>query len=156
MALLFAALYELKACRTKAETIAFIREHHWFAIQPEDMDPYPSAATREPRWHTAIAWSRKDAVVAELMFKHGPDQWELTRSGIDAFELVKARCRSGDFEVRKCFFWSLGFKQWIAPGFKPSGRDWPRPDDIYEDIQRPTKRSIRDRVVQKVMDDLLN
>jgi hypothetical protein len=92
--MLFAALHEMGGCHSKQETISYIREHHWFDIRDEDRKPYPSATTNEPRWHTLIAWGRKDAVLAELMFDHPPDQYELTRGGIQEFRLVRAQYQS--------------------------------------------------------------
>lgn len=152
--MLLAALHELGGCQSKQETIAFIRQNHWFDIRKEDQKPYPSATTTEPRWNTLIAWARKDAVLADLMFKHGTDQWELTRRGIEEFRLVRARYQSGELEARQCYFWSLTFKQWMVPSFLPSDRDWPRPKDTYQDIQRLGTRNIRRRVAWTIIDEL--
>ena len=152
--MLFAALHELKGCRSKQETIAFIHQNHWFDIRDEDNKPYPSAATNEPRWHTLIAWGRKDAVLAELMFKHGTDQWELTRRGIEEFCSIRAQYRSGVLEARRCYLWSVAFKQWMVPAYLPSDRDWPRPHDTYQDIQKLQKRNIRERVIRTMLDQL--
>ena len=152
--MLFAALHEMQGCHSKQETIAFIREHHWFDIRDEDKDPYPSATTNEPRWHTLIAWGRKDAVLAELMFKHGQDQWELTRRGIEEFRSVRAQYQSGALQARRCYLWSLTFKQWMVPSFVPSDGDWPRPNDTYQDIQRLQHRNIRTRVRRTILDNI--
>jgi hypothetical protein len=152
--MLFAALHEKGGCHSKQETISFIREHHWFDIREEDRTPYPSATTNEPRWHTLIAWGRKDAVVAELMFSHGQDQWELTRRGIEEFRSVRAQYQSGVLEARRCYLWSVAFKQWMVPSFLPSDRDWPRPKDTYRDIQPLQHRNVRARVRQTLLDEL--
>ena len=148
--MLFAALHELQGCRSKQEAVTFIRQKHWFDIHDEDKRPYPSATTNEPRWETLIAWGRKDAVLAELMFRHGTDQWELTRRGIEEFRSVRSQYRSGNLEVRRCYLWSLAFKQWMDPSFLPSNRDWPRPIDTYQDIHRIQRRNIRARVMETV------
>lgn len=152
--MLFAALHEMGGCQSKQEAISYIREHHWFDIRDEDRKPYPSATTNEPRWHTLIAWGRKDAVLAELMFDHPPDQWELTRRGIDEFRLVRAQYQSGALEARRSYLWSLAFKQWMVPSFVASDHDWPRPKDTYRDIQPLRHRNIRARVRQALLDDL--
>ena len=67
--MLIAALHELYvsdaiATVTKREAIQFISDRHWFDVREEDLEPYRSQKqlTGEPRWHTAIAWARKDSV----------------------------------------------------------------------------------------------
>jgi hypothetical protein len=152
--MLFAALHEMGGCHSKQETISYIREHHWFDIRDEDRLPYPSAATNEPRWHTLIAWGRKDAVLAELMFDHGHDQWELTRRGIEEFRAVCSQYQLGVLEARRCYLWSVAFKQWMVSSFLPSDRDWPRPPDTYRDIQPLRHRNVRARVRQTLLDQL--
>lgn len=94
--MLRAALNELRGTNSKQKTIAFIRERHWFDLHPEDLLPYPTCCTNEPRWQTLIAWGRKDSVVAGLMFNHRRDEWELTRDGIDRFIGIRARYRTGE------------------------------------------------------------
>ena len=152
--MLFGALHELQGCHSKQETIGYIREHRWFDIREEDYLPYPSATSNEPRWQTLIAWARKDAVSADLMFKHGTDQWELTRSGIDQFRSVRALYQSSTLEARRCYLWSLSFKQWMVPSFLPSASDWPRPHDTYRDIRPLGRRSIRARIAQTLLEEI--
>ena len=50
---------------TKQEVVQFISLNRWFDVQDEDRTPYPSheQLSREPRWHTLIAWARKDGVI---------------------------------------------------------------------------------------------
>ena len=150
--MLFAALCELRGNQSKRDTIAFIQGHHWFDIQSEDKDPYPSATTKEPRWQTLIAWGRKDAKIAELMFDHPHDQWELTRRGMDEFCTIRRLYQAGDLRVQHCFLWSTTFKQWMVPGYTPSPRDWPRPMDLYRDVQTLSSRDLRKRVVRAMLE----
>src|SRR5215207_2698445 len=148
--MLFAALHELCGNQSKRDTIAFIQGHHWFDVQAEDRVPYPSTTTKEPRWHTAIAWGRKDAVIAELMFDHPHDQWELTRRGIEEFRTIRSLYQAGDLRVQHCFLWSPTFKSWMVPSYAPSPRDWPRPKDLYRDVRKRTSRNIRERILDSL------
>ena len=145
--MLLAALNELHGTNSKQETIAFIRERHWFDIHPEDLLPYPSCCTNEPRWQTLIAWGRKDSVVAGLMFDHRRDEWELTRDGIDRFTGLRARYRTGELFAGHSFLWSSGFKQWMSPSYVPSVRDWSGPGSIYRDLGSIPHRNVRTRVL---------
>jgi hypothetical protein len=145
--MLFAALHELCGNQSKRDTISFIQGRHWFDVQAEDKDPYPSATTKEPRWHTLIAWGRKDSVIAELMFGHPHDQWELTRRGIEEFRTIRKLYQTGELRVQNCFLWSPAFKLWMVPSYASSLRDWPRPKDLYRDVQKLSSRNIRLRIL---------
>jgi hypothetical protein len=126
--MLLATLHEMRAIRAKQEALAHIQAHHYFDILPEDWDPYPTQT--EPRWHTMIAWARKDSVVRELMFDHDEnDHWEITRKGLDQFERFRSRFGSGELTVRRCYLWSPTFKRLMYPDYQPSEQDWKRPTD---------------------------
>ena len=128
MIMLLAALHEMRAIRAKQEAIAYIQAQHWFDVQPEDWNPYPSQT--EPRWHTLIAWARKDCVLRDYMFDHDEnDHWEITRKGLDRFDVLRAAFATGKRDVRKCFLWSRIFKKWICPAYDPSDKDAKRPID---------------------------
>src|SRR5947207_14735429 len=68
---------------TKRQAIDFIGRKHWFALEDEDSEPYPSQrfVTGEPRWHTLVAWARKDSVLRELISNESRDAWGITRRG---------------------------------------------------------------------------
>jgi hypothetical protein len=121
MTMLLATLYEIRAIRAKQEAIAHIQAHHYFNLQPDDWEPYPTQT--EPRWHTMIAWSRKDCVDRDLMFDHDEnDHWEIARKGLDQFEKFRA-----GFAVKRCYLWSATFKRMMYPEYRPSDEDWKRP-----------------------------
>lgn len=152
--MLFAALHELSGNHSKRETISYIQQRHWFDIQPEDRKPYPSATANEPRWHTLIAWGRKDAVLAELMFNHPRDEWELTRRGIEEFCAIRTAYQSRDLCAEHCFLWAIAFRNWMIPNYVPSKKEWPRPKDLYRDIHKLSSRDIRKRIRNTLLDDL--
>ena len=81
--LLLAALADLGGSLTKREVIKFIDENRWFAKQTDDWKPYPSQS--EPRWHTLIAWGRKDSVLRDIVLNNElmgiESPWQ-TRMGI--------------------------------------------------------------------------
>lgn len=131
MALLIAALYEMRAIRTKQDTIDYIQAHHWFDLQPGDLKPYETQT--EPRWHSMIAWARLAAVHREFMLHHDEnDHWEISRKGIDKMEQLRRQFTSGELDVRRCYFWSRTFKKWMNPTYEPSDTDHRRPLDIED------------------------
>ncbi len=134
--LLMAALREIGGAIPKREAISFIHRQRWFDVQPDDQKPYPSsvATTREPRWHTLIAWARKDSVLRDLVSDHERDSWSLTRTGRDAFERFHSNSLAGKMTVSNCFLWTLVFKRYMYPPFAPSPKDAQRPDDFYRDL----------------------
>jgi hypothetical protein len=126
MVMLLAALSELRAIRTKQEVLAYIQHHHWFDIQADDWNPYPSQT--EPKWHTMIAWARKDCVERGWMFDHDElDSWEATRSGLKLFEKYAPQFETAELDVSKCYLWSTVFKRRMCSRHQPSSRDLARP-----------------------------
>ena len=75
---------------TKRETIQYIAAKHWFDIHDEGREPYQSQRqlTGEPRWHTLIAWARKDGVIRDYVSYETRDSWGMTRRGRDAIEIA--------------------------------------------------------------------
>ena len=67
----------------KRQAIDYIKSKHWFEIETDDEKPYKSQryTTGEPRWHTLIAWARKDGVLRDLVSNQGHDQWGITAFG---------------------------------------------------------------------------
>lgn len=130
-------LYVIEARRivTKTEAISYIRENHWFALESSDHDPYPSQrlATSEPRWHTLIAWARKDFVLRDMISHEARDAWGLTRTGRDAIDRFHALCVNGERPVTSCFLWSPTFKRFMLPLYVPSASDAKRPSFFYRD-----------------------
>jgi hypothetical protein len=120
----------------KREAIDLIARRHWFALKDEDRQPYPSQnqAAGEPRWHTLIAWARKDAVLRDLVSEEARDAWGLTREGRNVFEEHQQLCRSGSEPVASCYLWALEFKRFMDPKYSPGPGDATRPRRFYRDI----------------------
>jgi hypothetical protein len=135
--MLLSALRELGSPASKRDTIAYIQQEHWFHILPEDWEPYPSQAqgSKEARWHSLIAWARKDSVIRDLISDHERDSWGLTRAGRDAIDRVRARFVSGELSAYGCFLWSPVFKAYIQPGYVSRPDEATRPFDLYRDLK---------------------
>jgi hypothetical protein len=159
--LLLSALKELGCSRTKYETVSFIRNQHWFDIQKDDLHPYPSVTTKEPRWQTQIAFAMKDARDAELTFSEGLDQWAISRRGVEELREVESLYRTGALVVGNCFFWTLKFKTRLNPSYTPSQKDAIRPYDLYKDINNsveliaPKTRDLKKRIAFAKFEELL-
>ena len=120
---------------TKREAIGQITSKRWFALKDEDRDPYPSQqfSTKEPRWHTLIAWSRKDSVLRDLVSYEARDTWGLTRRGRDSFERFYSASRDGKRPLNECFLWSMEFKRHLLPSYEAGSNDMERPVSFYRD-----------------------
>lgn len=120
---------------TKRQTMQYIAQKHWFDIQDDDLEPYPSQRqiTGEPRWHTLIAWARKDSVIRDYVSGESRDAWGMTRRGRDAFERFRGLCLDGRVSVSPCFLWSAQFKKHMNPDHAPGSTDKKRPSFFYRD-----------------------
>jgi hypothetical protein len=120
---------------TKQEAIHYIDKMHWFAIESEDRKPYKSQqwTSGKPRWHTLIAWARKDSVLRDLVSYQSRDAWGLTHAGRSATDRFHDRCRSGKCSVGECFLWSKSFKEFMYQEYKPDLKDARRPKFFYRD-----------------------
>ena len=141
--MLLAALRDLylnegRGVVTKREAISYIAKADWFALEPEDAKPYPSQRFQsgggEPRWHTLIAWARKDSVLRDMVSYQGKDMWGLTHLGRDIIDHFHSLCRSGIRSVAPCFLWSIKFKQFMCPSYQASSKDTKRPKFFYDDL----------------------
>src|SRR4051812_7709424 len=128
-------VYDARSAVTKREAISYMARKHWFALQDEDREPYRSQqfTTREPRWHTLIAWARKDAVIADYVSYEARDAWGLTRLGRDVMDSSQRRCQNGQWVVSSCFLWSATFKSFMCPQYTPGPDDKARPNYFYRD-----------------------
>src|SRR3954469_13684018 len=105
--MLLTALKGIGTMATKREAIRYISHEGYFNVLPEDMDPYPSAAYPEPRWHVLIAWARKDCVTHGALFAHDEhDCWQITRDGLYEYFECRKKFQSGDWDVRRCYVWT--------------------------------------------------
>ncbi len=127
---------------TKRQAIDYIAQRRWFALHADDFEPYPSQRqlSNEPRWHTLIAWARKDSVLRELITYTDWNSWGLTRVGRDAFEQCRDLCQKGTQQVAPCFLWSSEFKRFMCPGHVPGPADARRPRSLYRDIFQPPEK----------------
>lgn len=138
--MLLAALFEMYTRdaigqASKSQVIRFISDRRWFDIHDEDREPYQSQSqlSGEPRWHTLIAWARKDGVIREYVSYEARDAWGMTRSGRDLFERFRKRSISGEKPVAPCFLWSAKFKTYMDPNYEPGPSDKRRPSYFYRD-----------------------
>ncbi len=135
MIILLAVLAELRCINSKQEALQHIQQRHYFDIQPDDLQPYPTQL--EPKWHTMIAWARKDCVLRDFMFDHDErDSWEITRNGITVFEKFRSRFSDGTLDVRRCYLWLPSFKRQMCPTYVESSKDATRhiPFSVLEDL----------------------
>ena len=123
-----------KGGHSKQSVISMIEESRWFDFQEEDRKPYPTVKTKEPRWHTSVAFRRKDCYEDDLFVRDGVrDSWTISKDGSNAYVLRKMQFASGELDCAKCYMWSPIFKRIIDPSYSPSDRDVARPDDVYKD-----------------------
>jgi hypothetical protein len=128
-------IYDGRGAVTKREAIAYIAGKHWFAFQEEDREPNRSQqfTTNEPRWHTLIAWARKDAVIADMVSYQARDAWGLTSQGRNVMDRWQQRFQKGQQSVCPCFLWSQEFKRFMRPEYAPGAEDKTRPARFYRD-----------------------
>lgn len=123
-----------KGGHNKQAVISMIEKLKWFDLRAEDKTSYPTVTTREPRWHTLIAFRRKDCYEEELFVKDGcRDSWQISKDGLNAYAVRKAQFSAGKFDCSQCYMWSQVFKKHICHQYIPTDHDLDRPDDVYKD-----------------------
>ncbi len=153
-ALLMILSQERQPMRKKL-TIGIIRQRRLLELNNDDEKPYPSAFERgsmEPRWHTLVAWARKDCVARGWMedFPLSKDKWLITSLGKEIWEAIKITCAQGSWDVRLAYLWSPSFKKFLCPTYEPSELDSVRPKySIYEDFhQERNHTALLERIEQ--------
>lgn len=132
--ILLGTMVGCKGGHSKQSVIAMIKESGWFDFQEEDRKPYPTVKTKEPRWHTAVAFRRKDCYEEELFVRDGVrDSWSISKDGSNAYVRRKIQFASGELDCTRCYMWSQIFKKHVCPEYVPSDKDLGRPDDVYKD-----------------------
>ena len=122
------SLLELGGVCTKQEVLAFIQDADLYEITRHDLPPYDNQ--NEPRYHTLLAWARKDALLSEWLSDTGErDAWELSREGRAILDRTTTRYRSGELRVRECYLWTPKFKKQVDPTYELSPLDRVRPED---------------------------
>jgi len=105
MMLVLHALHELGGSNPKQEVIDYINRSGYYDITKHDLPPYESQ--NEPKYHTLLAWARKDCVERDLILGHERDAWALRV--LPTFSWVKQWQEKRTFAARE--FWGLQRKQ---------------------------------------------
>lgn len=116
--LLLSALWEMGGINSKNETIAFINESGWINITKYDLPAYEGQ--NEPRYHTLLAWARKDGVLNDWVSYSGRDCWGITRDGRIVLDTARDKFRKQEWHVSSCYLWTHKFKLINDPEYAPS------------------------------------
>ena len=128
------ALWKLGARNSKQETIGFISGNGLFNVTSHDLPAYVGKS--EPKYHTLLAWARKDGTIKEWIFDDDWNSWGITRHGRDVLDAAMRKLSNHDWDVRECYNWSPKFKKVIDPTYEPSERDRKHPKDAEEELDR--------------------
>jgi hypothetical protein len=129
--LVLAALWELGSRNSKRETISFINQSGWFDLSRHDLPAY--VGSNEPKYHTLLAWARKDGTIKEWIFDDERDSWGITRDGRRVLDKAKENFAQ-EWEVSECYLWTPKFKKMMDPSYTPSDADRKNPEDEWEDL----------------------
>lgn len=154
MILLLGALFDCKGAYTKQDVLAIVESLKWFDLRQDDKKPYPTVQSKEPRWKTLIAFTRKDCVEDEdkLFEDDGSrDSWQISKNGRNVYAIFREHFASGKLDCSKCYMWSNVFKKHLRPEYIPLERDLNRPGDIYKDYY---KANILQKYLNYGLDDL--
>lgn len=122
------SLRELGDSGTKQDVLRFIQDADLYEITRHDLPAYETQG--EPRYHTLLAWARKDALMRGWLIETNQrDDWQLSRSGRDILDRTTARYRNGQLRVRECYLWTQKFKKQTDPNYEPSPQDRVRPEE---------------------------
>jgi hypothetical protein len=130
--LVLQALWTLGGRNSKQETISFIRASGWFDITRHDLPAYVGCG--EPKYHTLLAWARKDGTISEWIFDDERDSWGITRTGRDVLDGARAKFNAHKWSVSECFLWTPRFKKLFDPSYEPSSRDKKHPEVEREEF----------------------
>jgi hypothetical protein len=132
------ALQDLGGTNTKQEVIARITHARWYEVTRHDLPPYEGQ--NEPKYHTLLAWARKDCYERDWMLRTDVrDDWAISRDGRGVLEKAIMRFRSKGLDARKCYLWTPAFKREIDPSYHPSDADAVRPEDERERLMELLK-----------------
>lgn len=121
-------LQSLGGTNTKQDVIGSISHGGWYDVTRHDLPPYENKS--EPKYHTLLAWARKDCYERDWMLKTDlRDDWAISRDGRQVLENAVRKYRSGTWDVRKCYLWTRAFKKLINPNYVPSDQDALRPPE---------------------------
>ena len=132
------ALKMLGGSNTKQEVLECIAEHGWYDVKRCDLKPYPGQ--NEARYHTLLAWARKDCYEFELLIPTDErNDWSLSRLGHAFLEDKMQKYRTKIWDVRLCYLWKPTFQRLMDPTYIPSSMDAVRPPekpDKYPELTR--------------------
>ena len=127
MLLVMQALDELRGSNTKQEVIGHITHSGYYEITRHDLPPYEGQ--NESRYHTLLAWARKDCVQLDYLLGHERDAWALSRKGDRAILKARDLFAKAEWDVRRCYLWTPRFKRLMFAAYIPSSYDAVRPED---------------------------
>ena len=127
------SLREICGSCTKQEVLKFIQHREIYEITRHDLPPYEHQS--EPKYHTLLAWARKDAMIEGwLVDTKERDAWQLSRAGRDVLERAFHRYQNGELTVRRCYLWTPRFKKQVDPTYEPSPVDAIRPEETWSGL----------------------
>jgi hypothetical protein len=122
------ALDSLGGGNSKQDVIGCISRGGWYDVTRHDLPPYDGK--NEPKYHTLLAWARKDCYEREwMLLTDQRDDWSISRNGRLVLERAIERYRKKEWDVRKCYLWKKSFKKVIDPTYEPSSLDAVRPPE---------------------------
>jgi hypothetical protein len=125
------ALQDLGGSNAKADVIARISHGGWYDVTKHDLPPYEGKM--EPKYHTLLAWARKDCYERDWMLQTDQrDDWSISRLGRAVLEKALSKYQSSEWDVRKCYLWKRSFKKLVDPRYVPSDQDAIRPEELLE------------------------
>src|SRR5579862_9752936 len=87
------ALWELRGACTKREVLAFIQDGELYEITRHDLPPYEHQS--EPRYHTLLAWARKDCLLSDWLINTPErDAWQIARAGREILDRTVGHYRT--------------------------------------------------------------
>lgn len=122
------ALQSLGGSNAKQDVIGCISAGGWYDVTRHDLPPYEGQ--NEPKYHTLLAWARKDCYERGWMLPTDQrNDWSISREGRRILERAIERYRRKEWDVRKCYLWKSGFKRLVDPTYEPSSADAVRPEE---------------------------
>ncbi len=133
MMLVMQALEELRGSNTKNDVLTYVNESRYYEITRFDLPPYPNQ--NEPKYHTLLAWARKDIEQRGWLLYEGRDAWALNGGGLAKIKEFRGKTEKEDWDVRKCYLWTPRFKKLMCSTYVPSALDAERPaEQSLEDL----------------------
>jgi hypothetical protein len=131
--LVLTALRELGGSCSKEEVLDLIEHRGLYEITRHDLPAYDGQG--EPKYHTLLAWARKDALVEGWLEDTSErNAWQLSRLGREKLESVALRYKRGELNVRECYLWTPKFKKEVDRTYLPSSADRARPEELFAEF----------------------